>query len=165
MNRGRLAKHGKHAGQSGHPHRPRTSAMQASQDLAQAHLHHIETALERLNERIARLARVLEISLESESVRLKILDGSLSIASEGQHADTAHARRRRHEWEELRGLMVLRMHLIKETLDDLGLEPTYQIALVVHERMTLEGFPPGSDGFEMLQRLAAEHDRRLTSEG
>ena len=63
------------------------------------------------------------------------------------------------------GLMVLRMHLIKETLDDLGLEPTYQIALVVHERMALEGFPPGSDGFEMLQRLAAEHDRRLQSGG
>lgn len=139
--------------------------MQAPQDLAQAHLHHIETALERLNERIARLARVLDISLESESVCLQILDGSLSIAAEGVHLDATHARRRRHEWEELRGLMVLRMHLIKETLDDLGLEPTYQIALVVHERMALEGFPPGSDGFEMLQRLAAEHDRRLQSGG
>ena len=108
---------------------------------------------------------MLEISLDSESVRLQILDGSLSIASEGAQADPVHARRRRHEWEELRGLMVLRMHLIKETLDDLGLEPTYQIALVVHERMTLEGFPPGSDGFEMLQRLAAEHDRRLAAQG
>jgi hypothetical protein len=135
--------------------------MQASSDLAQAHLHHIETTLERLNERIARLARVLEVSLESESVCLQVLDGTLCITSENVSVDTVHARRRRHEWEELRGLMVLRMHLIKDTLDELGLEPTYQIAQVVHERMALEGFAPGSDGFQMLQRLAAEHDRRL----
>lgn len=139
--------------------------MPAPQDLTQAHLSHIETTLERLNERIARLARLLDVSLESETTRLKILDGSLSMATDWLHAGGSDDKRRGHEWTELRGLMVLRMRLMKETLDELGLEPTYQIAQVVREHMTVEGFQPGSDGFEMLRRLQAEHDRRMKLPG
>lgn len=135
--------------------------MPAPQDLTQAHLSHIETTLERLNERIARLARLLDVSLDSETTRLKILDGSLSMATDWLHAGGSDDKRRGHEWTELRGLMVLRMRLMKETLDELGLEPTYRIAQVVREHMTVEGFQPGSDGFEMLRRLQAEHDRRM----
>ena len=134
--------------------------MHAPQDLTQAHLSHIETTLERLNERIARLAHLLGVSLELETTRLKILEGSLSMASDWQHQGTSDHKRRSHEWVELRGLMVLRMRLMKETLDELGLEPTYRIAQMVHEHMAVEGFQPGSDGFEMLRRLQAEHDRR-----
>jgi hypothetical protein len=135
--------------------------MQAPQDLTQAHLSHIETTLERLNERIARLAHLLDISLASEATRLHILDGSLSRVPDWHHLDAALDKRRQHEWQELRGLMVLRMHLMKETLDEMGLEPTYRIAQLVHEHMSREGFSPGSDGFEMLRRLQAEHERRL----
>ena len=134
--------------------------MPAPQDLTQAHLTHIETTLEQLNQRIARLAHLLDISLASEATRLKILDGSLSIADNWQHLGGSDAKRRGHEWAELRGLMVLRLRLMKTTLDELGLEPTYRIAEMVREHMTLEGFQPGSDGFEMLRRLQAEHDRR-----
>lgn len=137
--------------------------MPVPQDLTQAHLSHIENTLERLNERIARLARLLDISLESEATRLKILDGSLSMAADWLHSATSDDRRRSHEWTELRGLMVLRMHLMKTTLDELGLEPTYRIAQVVREHMTQEGFKPGSDGFEMLRRLQAEHDKRINT--
>ena len=139
--------------------------MPAPQDLTQAHLSHIETTLERLNERIARLARLLDVSLDSETTRLKILDGSLSMATDWLHACGSDDKRRGHEWTELRGLMVLRMRLMKETLDELGLEPTYQIAQVVCEHMTVEGFQPGSDGFEILRRLQAEHDRRMKLPG
>ena len=139
--------------------------MTAPQDLTQALLAHIEHTLERLNERIARLARLLDISLASEATRLKILDGSLSMATDWLHSGTSGDRRRSHEWVELRGLMVLRMRLMKETLDELGLEATYQIAQVVREHMSVEGFQPGSDGFEMLQRLQAEHDRRMKLPG
>jgi hypothetical protein len=135
--------------------------MSAPQDLTQAHLSHIESTLENLNERIARLAHLLDISLESEATRLNILNGSLSVASDWQHLGAPTDKRRSHEWTELRGLMVLRMRMMKETLDELGLEPTYRIAQMVREHMTLEGFKPGSDGFEMLRRLQAEHDRRL----
>ena len=56
--------------------------------------------------------------------------------------------------------MVLRVRLMKGMLSEMGLEPTYRIAMVVHENMAQEGFKPGSDGFEMLRRLQEEHDRR-----
>ena len=135
--------------------------MHTPPDLAQAHLTHIESSLERLNERIARLARLLDVPLDNEATRLKIIEGRLSAATEWHTLGAAQDTRRRHEWTELRGLMVLRMHLMKETLDELGLEPTYRIAQLVHEHMTVEGFQPGSDGFEMLHRLQAEHDRRM----
>ncbi|MFM7024679.1 MAG: hypothetical protein ACKOWC_01275 [Limnohabitans sp.] len=137
--------------------------MPAPQDLTQAHLSHIEDTLERLNQRIARLAHLLGVSLALESTRLKILDGSLSMATDWQALGASGEKRRSHEWAELRGLMVLRMRMMKDTLDELGLEPTYRIAQMVHEHMVVEGFQPGSDGFEMLQRLQAEHDRRARS--
>ena len=129
-------------------------------DLTQDHLSHLETTLARLNERIARLSHWLDVSLESETTRLQILDGTLPRATDGLHTDSGQHKRRQHEWTELRGLMVLRMRLMTGMLDELGLEPTFRIAQWVHERMAQEGFPPGSDGFEMLKRLQAEHDRR-----
>ena len=139
--------------------------MHAPPDLTHAHLSHMETMLEQLNERIARLARLLDISLDAEATRLKILDGSLALPPDWHPSDSGPAKRRRHEWVELRGLMVLRVHMMKGMLDELGLEPTFQIAQLVHENMVQEGFQPGSDGFEMLQRLQDEHDRRLQADG
>lgn len=134
--------------------------MHTSPDLTQAHLQHIEGALERLNERIARLAQLLDVSLASEATRLSILDGSLARLSDGLASITSPDKRRHMEWEELRALMVLRMRLMKDTLSEMGLEPTLQMAKVVQEHMTHEGFKAGSDGFEMLRRLQSEHDRR-----
>ena len=134
--------------------------MHTPSDLTQAHLSHMETMLEGLNGRIARLARLLGISLDSEATRMKVLDGTLDLPPDLQHAGSAQEVRRRHEWVELRGLMVLRVRLMKGMLSEMGLEPTYRIAMVVHENMAQEGFKPGSDGFEMLRRLQEEHDRR-----
>jgi len=134
--------------------------MPASTDLTQAHLSHLETMLEGLNERIARLAHLLGISLDSETTRTQVLDGTLALPADLQRTGSAQDKRRRHEWIELRGLMVLRVRLMKGMLDEMGLEPTYRIAMVVYENMAQEGFKPGSDGFAMLQRLQDEHDRR-----
>lgn len=138
--------------------------MQAPPDLAQAHLSHLENTLERLNQRIARLAHWLDVPLDSEAQRLGIMDGSVTLPVDWHHTNAALDQRRRHEWQELRGLMVLRARLMRQTLDELGLETTYQMARLVREHMTIEGFQPGSDGFEMLQRLQAEHDRRDRSD-
>lgn len=137
--------------------------MQVPQDLTQAHLGHIENTLERLNERIARLAHLLGVSLESEATRMSILDGAPPMRTQWQHPVTPEDKRHSHEWFELRGLMLLRVRLMRDMLSELGLEPTYRIAQLVSEHMRQEGFRPGSDGFEMLQRLQAEHDQRQQS--
>jgi hypothetical protein len=139
--------------------------MSTTDDLSNAHLHHIEAALEKINARIARLSMLLDIPLNDEQAWNKVMEGHMPILPRWDILEKDKQRQRQQIWEELRGLMVLRLHLIKDTLEELGLEPTLRIAQFVQEHMTQEGFQTGSAGFDLLQRLQAEHDRRQHNPG
>lgn len=105
-----------------------------------------------LNERIARLSRALGISLVQAGQLQRVLDRDPVLF--GVTATDAAATRHRREVEELRGLLVLRCHLMASSLPALGLEAIEQVVLEVEKQMLRDGFSPGADGFELLDRFA-----------
>lgn len=117
----------------------------------------VADALTKLNARIARLALFLGVSLDVEADFQKVLAGDQDYfdRSLATGADGTQLRRLRQEWDELRGLMVLRCELMAHTLDDFGLEFAYQVATEVEKELEREGFRPGADGFDLLQRMKA----------
>ncbi len=113
----------------------------------------LEHSLEDLNTRIARLAIALQVPLSTAQDVQQVLDNIRPGDWPHQWDDSPQHKRQEREWEELRGLMVLRCGMMKQSLDELGLEVTYQLATEVEVHMRREGFKPGADGFEMLNRL------------
>lgn len=111
-----------------------------------------EGALFELNERIARLAMLLDAPLRTEEDLQRVLARELPVFNAPSHPGTD--RRRTHgEWEELRGLLAMRCELMAQTLADLGLDATRQLTQLVEDRLARVGFTQGADGFVMLARL------------
>ena len=111
-----------------------------------------EGALFGLNERIARLAMLLDAPLRTEEDLQRVLARELPVFNAPTHPGTDH-RRTHGEWEELRGLLAMRCELMAQTLADLGLDATRQLTQLVEERLARVGFAPGADGFVLLARL------------
>ena len=119
----------------------------------------VENSLADLNARIARLAILLNVSLASEADFVKILNREppfvplhpsvwdANASNQGEH-------RLQCEWEELRGLLVLRCDMMKHSIEELGLEATRAITSQIEAQLEREGFKPGADGFHMLRPLA-----------
>jgi len=121
-------------------------------------IEHAETSLRQLNTRIARLVLTLRLPLRTEEEFDQIVAGTHPLLATGDLSDTASGQKRVHqELKELRGLMVLRCELMTRTLQNLGLELTYQIASQVEEELQREGFHAGADGFYLLRRIEGEH--------
>jgi hypothetical protein len=129
-------------------------------------LHSMESSLEALNARIARLAIGLGVSLKSD-------DDVASVMSRHQDATVSHERRvglerrdaartasspdRRiaHLREELRGLLVLRYGVETRYVNEVGVTVTRQILVEAEAHLERAGFKPGADGVH-LDRLFKE---------
>ena len=134
-------------------HPPINSALTAPEDLRRA-----EHSLEDVCERIARLSMSLGASLESLDDLEKILHRDLPFFS--THPVFSSARwpmsdepRVAREWEELRGLLLLRCDLMLHLLKSHDLETALCVATEVETHMQHEGFKPGADGFNLVRYL------------
>jgi len=130
-----------------------TPPVEMDRDL-QEKVHRIEVNLAQLNARIARLAMVLKAPLESEEEMQRILSNDAEFLHAPEPGGSSGGDHRvRSEWQELRGLLVLRCDLMSHTLNELGLQLTQQITCNVEEQLEREGFKPGADAFFLHRRL------------
>ncbi len=117
-------------------------------------MHRAEGRLEELNQRIARLALLLGVQLDSPLAFERILKRQdPHLTPRGTSGVTAAEQRLSREWEELRGLLVLRCDLIAEDLSELGLASTLAITANVETRLLREGFGPGADGLDLFDQM------------
>ena len=118
----------------------------------------VENTLVEVNTRIARLAMSLNAPLGTEADVLKILNRESPFlqphAHEQAHNDPFNHEESRliHQWEELRGMLILRSELMTQSIKDLGLEVMREINSGIKAELERDGFKPGADGFDMLHR-------------
>ena len=110
-----------------------------------------------LNARIARLAMFVGASLSSQAEIQKIIHRQVPfyqthVTAAGGSAAHGASDRTAQEWEELRGLLVLRCNLMASMLNELGLPLTEQIVMQAEEHLERVGFKRGADGFALLPR-------------
>lgn len=118
----------------------------------------IESALAEINARIARLAMSLNATLDTQADVDQILnrEAPVFLQHDREHLITTlnqGEHRMLHQWEDLRGLLMLRCELMAHSLKDLGLDMTLKIATHIEDQLTREGFKPNADGFDVLDRL------------
>lgn len=116
----------------------------------------LEAELDALNTRIARLALLLHAPLGDADGLHRIMERDPAFfpvhpVASAVEAGRVSGHRLAHEWEELRGLIVLRYELIVQAVRDFGVERTRQMASVVERDLERQGFGPGSDGFDLVQ--------------
>ena len=128
----------------------------------------MESSIEALNARIARLAIGLGVSLENEAELAQLMSHNhpaSSVAHERRghagQADVTHLtanpdRRVAHKLEELRGLLVLRYGMQTRYVDEVGIDATRQIMEEAEAHLERDGFKPGADGVH-LDRLFKEN--------
>ncbi len=130
----------------------------------------LEREIEMVNTRIARLAIALGVPLDTEAAVERVIDRSAmpeALRSPfGQDAEvegkvdhqgrfigadrrTDEDHRKAYEWEELRGLLVLRYEMEKHYVEQMGLPATRRILSTAEEHQTREGFRPHADGLDM----------------
>ena len=95
----------------------------------------------------------LGASLEADDQVDKILRRELPFFAEHPAFSAAqwplnNDARLAHEWEELRGLLLLRCDLMLHLLKNHDLETALTVASEVETHMQLEGFKPGVNGFD-----------------
>lgn len=118
----------------------------------------IESTLAEINARIARLAMSLDAPLATEADVAQILNRETAVflQHDREHLITTlnqSEHRLLHQWEDLRGLLVLRCELMAHSLKDLGLDMTLKITDHIEEQLARDGFKPGAEGFDVLDRL------------
>lgn len=138
--------------------------MSIEQDQQQAavgdHLKRVSASIEELNARIARLAIALGVSLDTpDSVERVIAEAGTKVRAvppagmpDRRAARAPHSgpdRRQTHKWVELRGLMVLRYGVERQTIENYGLDATRSLMTAASDHMTREGFKPGADGLDL----------------
>jgi hypothetical protein len=123
-----------------------------------AYLERKAASVQHLNERIARLAIALGVSLEHPGEVDRIIDHTHptpqppTSALEGAERRTERApfsgpeRRKNYLFDELRGLLVLRFEVERAYAAEWG--PQAMLNMLEHAEATLErnGFSPGADG-------------------
>ena len=116
----------------------------------------VENTLVEVNTRIARLAMSLNAPLVTDADIQSILNRESPFlqphAREQIRSDPFNHEESRliHQWEELRGMLVLRDELMSQSIKDLGLEVTREINSGIKAELARDGFKPGADGFDML---------------
>ncbi|MEO5658293.1 MAG: hypothetical protein ABIQ90_00655 [Polaromonas sp.] len=116
-------------------------------------LHRMESSIEELNARIARLAIGLGVSLKNESELDQVLH-QLPLQEESPALHTPD-RRQACQLTELRGLLVLRYGVEQRLVSQVGVSMTRQILAEAEEHLERVGFAPGADGIN-LRRLFDE---------
>ena len=111
-------------------------------------LHRMESSIEALNARIARLAIALDVSLKSDDEVARVMNRHLvpAVPHESQITSEHHMA---YKWEELRGLLVLRYDVETRYVDQVGVTATRQILIEAEEHLVREGFNPGDDGIDL----------------
>jgi len=117
-------------------------------------LHRMESSIEGLNARIARLSIALGVSLKTEN-ELDHIMGQLQAQAETHAFQTTPDRRLTAQQTELRGLLVLRYGLEQRFVEQVGVTATRHILFEAEEHLVLAGFEPGADGID-LHRLFTE---------
>ena len=112
------------------------------------HVRRVSRSFVELNARIARLAMLVGAPLSNEQDIQNIIHHPTDQIQDST-ATPAVAGRTAQEWNELRGLLVLRSNLIAQMLDDLGLDLTEQVVQQAEEHLERVGFKRGADGFHM----------------
>lgn len=116
-------------------------------------LHRLDHTVVALNERIARLAIALGVSLEHEEDVRRVLQHKPATRAPSHdahappHNDSHHDMS--HVWTELRGLLVMRYGIEKHIADDLGASVTRRVFEQAEAQLASEGFKPGADGLDM----------------
>ncbi len=101
-----------------------------------------ESLLQGLSERIARLSLLLDLPLHDEQDIEKILHWHKELTP----FDSPFQNR---EHRELQGLLVLRYHLEKTLVENLGFEKLVQVITHVETHLSQEGFQTGADGLQL----------------
>lgn len=129
-------------------------------------LQHMESSIEALNARIARLAIGLGVSLKSDADVAQVMKRHpvSPVLTERRLAPDTHPasrtgsdmdRRMAHQWEELRGLLVLRYSVETRYVEQVGVLTTRQILVEAEAHLVRDGFQLGADGID-LERLFNE---------
>ena len=109
-------------------------------------LHRLDHTVAELNERIARLAIALGVSLAQEEDVRRVL-AHKPAASPQAHSDSHHDMS--HVWIELRGLLVMRYGIEKHLADDLGASVARRVLAQAEDQLAHDGFKPGADGLDL----------------
>lgn len=126
----------------------------------------MESSIEALNARIARLAIGLGVSLKSDDEVVRVMSRQQVVRvsherrvglerRDASRAGSGSERRVAHQWEELRGLLVLRYGVETRYVDEVGVTATRQILVEAEAHLERAGFKPGADGVH-LDRLFKE---------
>ncbi len=116
----------------------------------------VENTLVEVNTRIARLAMSLNAPLATEADIQSILNREAPFLQPHAREQISNnpfnhePGRLIHQWEELRGMLVLRGELMSQSIKDLGLEVTREINSGIKAELQRDGFKPGADGFDIL---------------
>ncbi len=120
----------------------------------------VRASFHALNVRLIRLALALGVSLENPRDLERVMRRSASASTQTERRSTADRRgasrsgqgpdrRVAHQWEELRGLVVLRYGVQKRCLEDFGIDVTRRVLAEVDTAMQREGFAPGAAGIDI----------------
>lgn len=131
-------------------------------------LYQLESSIEALNARIARLAIGLGVALDrtEELQRVMSLPPLAAQANErrsgAQPSQTSRTsgtveRRLSLLWEELRGLLVLRYSVETRCVQEVGVDATRELMTQAEVNLERNGFKPGADGIK-LERLFKDAD-------
>lgn len=123
----------------------------------------MESSISEINTRIARLAIALGVSLQNDHEVTQVIQRPRPLAQAverrsgmdrraGDRASSSPDRRLAYQWEELRGLLVLRYGVERRYVNEVGVTATQHIMIEAEQRLARDGFKPGADGVD-LQRL------------
>lgn len=125
---------------------------------------HMKLSFQELSVRIVRLSVALGVSLKDERDLQRVLSRPATPAPTndrrstpdrraGDRAGRGPDRRVAHQWEELRGLLVLRFGVEKRCLDEFGIDVTRRILTETQAQLERAGFERGADGIDVERRF------------
>lgn len=118
----------------------------------------MENALADVSARIARLALSLEAPVATLTDFESILNKEVPMLAQPAYTlseafpGDEHPRLVR-EWEELRGLLLLRCDMVTQLVKSHDLHTATTVLAEIEAKLTLEGFQPGTQGFNLLAYL------------
>ena len=119
----------------------------------------MENALADVSARIARLAMSLNAPVATLSDFESILNKEVPMLAQPAHTLTDsfpgdERPRLAHEWEELRGLLLLRCDMVSQLVKSHDLHTATTVLAEIEAKLESEGFQPGAQGFNLLAYLS-----------
>lgn len=118
----------------------------------------MENALTNVSMRIARLALSLDAPVATLTDFESILNKEVPLLAQPAHtlSDSFPGDNRQRlvrDWEELRGLMLLRCDMVRHLVKSHDLHTATTVLADIESKLTSEGFQPGAQGFDLLAYL------------